>query len=463
MTTTGIPVAADAPSALGAADGLPTPRRYWAAAAIWSAMILTVLDSSIANIALPVIARDFSARPAEAVWIVNAYQLASVVCLLPLASLGEVVGFKRVYLAGLALFTAASLGCALSRSLPALAAARTIQGLGAAAVMSVNPALVRFIYPSGRLGRGIGYNAMIISAGAAVGPSLASGILAVAPWPWLFAINLPVGVVALAMAGANLPMNPLVRRRFDTVAATLNALAFGFVITGVDVLTRSRARLVGALEIAAGALAGAALARREWPKVAPLVPFDLLRGRMFLLSIATSTVGFAAQMLAFVSLPFHFEDTLGRGQVATGLLLTPWPVAVGVAAPLAGRLADRVAPALLVVIGLVAFAAGLAALALAPATAGNWDIAWRMALCGAGFGFFQSPNNRMMLLGAPRERSGAAGGMLATARLTGQTLGAAATASLLHLLGTAGETVALWSAAGIALAGAGVSAARLKS
>lgn len=443
------------------ADGLPVAARRWAVASVALAIGMTVLDSAIANVALPVIARDFGARPSESIWIVNAYQLAIVISLLPLASLGEIIGFRRIYMAGLALFTLASLACALSPSLTALTAARALQGFGAAGVMSVNGGLVRFIWPQRMLGRGIGLNALVISVASALGPTLASGILALGPWPWLFAVNIPVGLAALALASRVLPSNPLSGRRFDVVSATLNALTFGLVITGADVATRTSAKLWGAIELAAGLGFGAVLVRREWTRRRPLVPFDLLRDRLFALSVATSIASFAAQTLAFVSLPFHFENSLHRTQVSTGLLLTPWPAALAILAPTAGWLSDKVSAALLCAVGLLILAAGLTALVLLPAGAGDFDIGWRMALCGIGFGLFQSPNNRLMLTSAPLKRAGAAGGMLGTARLTGQTLGAVLTAILFDLFAVRGETIALEVAAGFALAAAVISLMRL--
>ena len=450
-----------APAAVAAADGLPTPQRHWAMAAIWLAMSMTVLDGAIANVALPTIARDLSAAPADAIWIVNGYQLAIVVSLLPLAALGEIVGFRRIYQAGLLLFTVTSLTCALSHSLLVLAAARTLQGFGAAGVMSVNGALVRYTYSSRMLGRGVGLNALVVAMSAAIGPTIASAILAVAPWPWLFAVNVPIGAASLVIAAFALPSNPISKRPFDLPAAVLNALSFGLLFSGVDVVVRTSAKLIGAAELALGVLAGFLLVRRELHRPFPLVPFDLLRNRVFGLSIATSIASFTAQMLAFVALPFHFEGLLHRSEVETGLLLTPWPVAVAIAAPLAGRLADRLPAALLGGAGLIVFSAGLALLAAMPADVSNLDIIWRMAVCGLGFGFFQSPNNRLMLSTAPRERAGAAGGMLATARLTGQTAGAVIFAILLEFMGGRGERIALAAAAAIALLAAAVGLMRM--
>ena len=441
-------------------DGLPLPRRYWAIAAIALGIAMSVLDSTIVNVALPTIARDFRATAAASIWVINAYQLAILLVLLPFASLGEIIGYRRVSQAGLAIFTIASLGCAFAPNLLALSLARVVQGIGAAGIMSVNGALVRHIYPHARLGQGIGLNAMVVSGSLALGPTVASAILSVGPWPWLFGVNVPIGVAAMAVGWTNLPRNLLSERRFDWLSALFNALAFGLVITSVDVLTRTRAKLAGALELVAGLAVGAVLVRRELVLPRPLVPFDLLRKPLFALSVATSIGSFAAQTLAFVSLPFLFETVMRHDQVMTGFLLTPWPAAVGVMAPIAGWLADRFSTAILCAIGLVLFGLGLVALAVMPLGAAPLDIGWRMALCGVGFGFFQSPNNRMMLGSAPRDRAGAAGGMLGTARLTGQTFGAGLTAIFLHFLGDRGEVAALWAAAGFAAVAAMVSLTR---
>lgn len=441
-------------------DGLPPPQRYWAIAVVALGITMAVLDSAIANVALPTIAKDLNAAPADSIWVVNAYQLVITILMLPLASLGEVIGYRRVYRVGLVVFTFASLGCALSDSLVMLSAARVVQGIGAAAMLSVNSALVRFIYPSRLLGRGIGINAFVVAVSAAVGPTVAAGILSIASWPWLFAVNVPIGVVTL-IAARMLPHTPRSGRRFDMPSALLNALFFGLLIIAIDGVGHGGHALYTAFAFVGAAFAGVALVMRQLPQTSPLLPVDLLRIPMFGLSIATSVCSFAAQMLAYVSIPFYFQDLLGRSDVATGLLMTPWPLATAVLAPIAGRLADRHSAGILGALGLVVFAAGLWLLALLPAAPGDADIVWRMALCGAGFGLFQSPNNRAIITSAPRERSGGASGMLGTARLLGQTIGAALVALMFSLVGGRATVWALGLAAVIALLAAAVSCTRL--
>ena len=441
-------------------DGLKQPQRFWAIVTTAIAIFMTVIDSSIANVALPTIAADLEVDASATVWIVNAYQVAIVLSLLPLASLGDIFGYRRVYLSGLVLFTAASLACALSPSLSMLVLARVAQGIGAAGVMSVNTALVRFIHPAHRLGYGIGISAVVIAVSAAAGPTIASAILAVLPWPFLFAVNVPIGIVAVTLGASVLPVTPRSSHRFDFASTILSALAFGSLIALIDTIGHDGSPLLIAAEFAAAAIAGVLLFRRQLALPLPLLPIDLLRIPIFALSLLTCACSFAAQMLALVSLPFHLH-ALGYSAVAIGLLITPWPLAIALVAPISGRLSDRYPAGLLGLLGLMAFGAGLAALALLPARVAALDIVWRMALAGAGFGLYQSPNNRTMQAAAPRARSGAASGLIAMTRLLGQTIGAALAALLFRRLAGDGAVAAIWLGAGFALLGALVSAIRL--
>lgn len=442
-------------------DGQPVPLRHWAIATVALGIIMAVLDSAIANVALPTIARELHTNAAFSIWVVNGYQLAITISLLPLASLGDVVGYRRVYLAGLALFTVASLACALSHTLALLTVARVLQGFGAAGIMSVNTALIRFIYPQRLLGRGIGVNTVVVAISAAAGPTIASGILSIATWPWLFAVNVPIGIAACIIGTRALPRTPRGSHDFDLVGAALSAAVFGLLIGTIDAGGHGEAERYVAAEFVLALVCGSLLVRRERARSAPLFPVDLLGIPIFALSICTSIFSFAAQMLALVSLPFHLQQDFGYSAVQTGLLITPWPLAIAVAAPIAGRLADRYPAGLLGGAGLVVFAAGLLALGFLPQHAHFSDVAWRMILCGLGFGFFQSPNNRQLIASAPRHRSGGASGMLGTARLLGQTIGAALVALLFGRVANHATSVALFIAAGFATAAAAVSALRL--
>jgi DHA2 family multidrug resistance protein-like MFS transporter len=437
------------------------PRERRALLATLLAVSLGSLDTAIANTALPAIAADLQASPAASIWIVNAYQMAIVATLLPFAALGDLWGPRKVFLGGLAFFTAASLGCALADSLVTLTLARVLQGIGASAIMSVNIALIRLIYPAHRLGRGVGLNALVVGVAFAVGPTVASLVLSVAAWPWLFAINLPLGGLCLAFGLPALPRSEPRRQAFDPAAAVLTALAFAALILALGAATqREDARWLGAA-LLTSLVAGALLLRRQAGHPAPMLPVDLLRRPMFALSAVTSMCAFATQGLTLVSLPFYFEQVLHRDPIETGFLMTPWAVTVAATAPFAGRLSDRHPPGLLGGIGLGVLALGMASLALLPAQPGRLDIVLRLAVCGVGFGFFQSPNLRALMSSAPPERAGGASGVIAMARLLGQATGAALVALCFGLGGALGAVWALWLGAGTATLAAVASTARL--
>ena len=442
-------------------DGLPTPRRYWAYATVALAVTLAVMDGSVANVALPTIAREFGVTPALSIWIVNAYQLAVVASLLPLASLGEIYGYRRIYLGGLVLFTLSSLACALSPSLAALTAARVAQGFGAAGLMSVNLALVRYIFPRAKLAGAIGLNAVFAATAATIGPTFASAVLSVAGWPWLFTVNVPLGLIALAIGSRNLPDSDRATHRFDSVSAVLTAITFVGLITSIDSVAHRVAWPLVAGELAVCIGAGFLAARRQLHLASPLLPIDLLRIPVFALSIATSVCSFAAQMIAFVALPFHMQMVLGVSPAVIGFLIVPWPLSVALFAPISGRLVERYPAGLLGGCGLAMLAAGLVLVAQLPPHPAVADVAWRMALCGSGFGLFQTPNNRTLIGAAPRARSGGASGMLGTARLMGQAIGAALVAVLLSHFARSGTGLALYLAAVFAAVAAVVSTLRI--
>ena len=297
---------------------------------------------------------------------------------------------------------------------------------------------------------------------AAVGPSIAALILSLATWPWLFLVNVPVGLVTVPLFLKVMPASARRWRKFDTVGTVLNAAAMGLIVVGVDGLGGG-ARGVAVGELVAGLGFGALLVWQQSMRPDPMLPLDLLRIPLFALSVCTSMCSYAAQILAYVSLPFLFQTVMHRSEVATGLLVTPWPLLVAFAAPVAGRLSARYPAAILGSIGMAVLCTGLLLLTFMPTAPADWDIAWRMGICGIGFGFYQTPNNLTLMTAGPPERSGAASGMVAVARTVGWSLGTALVALIFGVQGGTGATTCLAVGAGFAAVGAVVSVSRMRA
>ncbi|WP_227307816.1 MFS transporter [Acidisoma cellulosilyticum] len=414
-------IPADMP--LSTQDGLPKSIRLRAMTAVAMAVLLSVLDYTVVNIAMPDIARDVHVTASAAIWVVNAYQLASLIALLPVASLGEKFGHARMCRIGLVTFVGASLLCAASQTLPELAAARAIQGLGGACILGVNAALIRYIYPAKILGRGIALNGLVIALGVALGPSVAAAVLSFASWKWLFLINLPLGAVAMYFAVSALPKTPRTPVKFDALSAVLLALGLGGIVTGGDNFAQGGSAGVGIALLAIGLICMAVLVRLQLSQPHPLLPVDLLARAGFSIAFTTGFLAFVASNFFIISMPFNLTNVLHRGPVETGLVITAWPVAIVVTAPFVGRLADRYPAAFLTSIGMLITGIGFLLLRLLPAHPTDIDIAWRIAVAGCGFSMIQPPNNKAMLTTAPKHRLAGASGMISVSRLLGQTIG----------------------------------------
>jgi DHA2 family multidrug resistance protein-like MFS transporter len=438
-------------------DGLPAPRRYWAAATVLCGISLTVLDATIVNVALPTIGQNFGEPASSMVWVINAYSLTIVMLLLLMSALTERLGFKRLFAFGVVVFMLSSLGCALSTSLWQLNLARVCQGVGAATLMCMFGGMVRNIYPSRHLGRGISLNATVVALVSVLGPSIGALIVSVVSWRWIFAVNVPMSLLLLRGI-RTLPDIPRVKTPIDVLSALLSMAAMAAFIIGVDDLAADFFK--AASLIAAAAILTVILVRRASGQEAPLVPIDLLRIKPLGFAVAASACTFAAQTTAYVALPFYFLDELGREQWQLGMLMAAWPVGTAAIAGLAGRLADRYSAALLSGLGAGAMAIALVWVALLPRGASDTAIMSAMFLAGLGFGFFQTPNNHAMLGSAPRHRSGAVGGVQSTTRVFGQSFGTALVAVAYGLHVGHGATVALLLAAACAVLAVGVNTVR---
>ena len=441
-------------------DGLPVPRRYVAIAAVSFGTALVVIDGAIATVALPTIARDLGVDSSAAVLVVTVYQLVLVMTLLPFSALGDRIGLRRLYQYGQLIFTVATILCFFARSLPFLLVIRAVQALGAAAALSVSSAMLRSIYPARQLGRGMGVSSVTVSASAALAPTLGGLILAVAPWPWVFAAAAPFGVVSLLL-GRALPDPPQRVGSFDVLGAVLCAATFGLIISGLESGVHGDSPVVSTAIVAVGAFIATIFVRRELHEPNPILPVDLLGKPVLALSAIGALTAFVGSMTLLLSVPFRLQHGFGFSPGEVGAIIAPWPLTIMVVAPIAGALSDKVPAGLLGGIGMMLAIVALLFLAFLPAHPSYLDIGWRMALCGGGFGLFLSPNARLIVGSAPADRAAAVGGLISTNRMIGQTLGATLFATLLAFGLGDGRTPALVAAA-LALVAGMCSVARLR-
>ena len=411
--------------------------KYIAIIALQIVLVMTVLDVTLVNVALPVLGEEFKISNSAAVWIITVYQLIITMLLLPVSSVGDLFSYKRTFLIGVVIFTASSALCAASQNFTMIVVARAIQGVGAACVMGVNIALVRLIYPREILGRGMALNAMCIAIATAAGPTIAGAILSVSSWHWLFLINVPLGIVAFIIGLRLLPQNPpsaQPKPRFDRISALENMIVFGLIFYALGSFSRKGDLLVNGILLAAGIVVGIFYVRRQFGHAQPLLPVDLFKNSMYTMSIITSVCSFIAQNVTMIALPFLYLQQYHFTEITTGLLMTPWPLATMIISPIAARYVEHHNPGATAALGMGVFVLGVVLLLICGTEASVWNIVWRMAVCGVGFGMFQTPNNIVMVMATPVNRSGGAGGMQSTARLVGQTLGATIVSSVFALI-----------------------------
>jgi len=412
--------------------GAATPRRSSILAAVMAGAVLGPIDASIVNVVLPTLASAFSASLAAVQWVPMAYLLASGSLVLVFGRLGDLRGHRRVFLAGLLGFVAASLLCAAAPTVGALVAFRALQGVAAAAMMSVPLAILTATFPPAQRGKAIGLFAASISVGLAVGPSLGGFLAATFGWRSAFLVNLPLGLAAWAYARRVLPRVPLRPGRLDLPGA---AAALGALVAFLLFLNRAQVEGLSARTaplILAAAACGAAFVRLERRAAEPMVALPILGNRRVALGASAAVLNFMSQYVVVFLTPFLLSRLLGAGPGRVGLVLTAFPLAVLCVAPFAGALSDRVGSALPATAGALVSAAACAFLAAMPAGAGAGDVAWRLALFGAGTGLFQSPNNSAVMGSAPRAHLGVVGSLLGTARTLGMVLGVAAAGAVLY-------------------------------
>ena len=421
--------------------GRSGPPSKWAVLAICGlGVFMCTLDTSIVNVSLPAIAAYFHQPVGAGVeWVIIAYLVIIAALLLTIGRLSDRIGRKPLWIAGLAIFTAGSALCGAAPSLPMLIGSRVLQGVGAAQLMAVSPAMLTGAFPPEERGRALGYNATIVALGISAGPALGGVITQAASWRWVFYLNVPIGVIAVVASALVLRHEPARERmRFDVPGAIALGVALAALTAALSVgndLGWSEAIVLALFAITIVAIVLFVLQERRHP--APLIDARLFDNRLFTWATISLVISFLAAFAVAFLLPFYFEQLRGFGPAKTGMLLTPFPLVVGVVAPFSGAAADRFGTRWLAAGGMAVMCIGLVLLAGLGRESSTWGVIWPQLVMAVGQGAFQSPNNSAIMGAAPRDRQGVAAGMLATGRTMGQAISVAIAGAVFTTQGAA--------------------------
>jgi EmrB/QacA subfamily drug resistance transporter len=390
---------------------------------------MSTLNASIVNISLPTLANDFDVGISDIEWVVVAFLLATGALLLTFGRLGDIVGYKRVYMAGFIIFTLAGALCGLSQSMAELIGLRVVQGLGAGMIQAIGPAIVTATFSPQERGKALGLNGMSVAVGLALGPTLGGILTGWLSWHWIFFVNLPVGIFGVLWAQRVLPDGggrDSRQRRFDSLGAVLASGALLSLLLALSEGSSWGWESLGTIGLlAAFALLGVAFIITELRVRQPMLDLSLFTIRSFSAGNTSLLIAFAALFAANFLLPFFLERGQGLSDLESGLLLIPLSLAILVVAPLSGALSDRIGTRVPSTTGLVILAVGLLSLTGVNADTSHWSLIWRFALVGTGLGLFNSPNQSSIMGSVPRPRLGNASGMISQMRYAGQALGIA--------------------------------------
>lgn len=422
------------------------PSARWALAGLALSMLLSSLGTSSANVGLPTMAQAFGATFQDVQWIVLAYLLVITTLIVSVGRLGDIVGRRRLLLAGLGLFTAASVLCGLAPSLWLLIAARAAQGIGAAVMMALTMALVGETVPKAQTGRAMGLLGAMSAVGTALGPSLGGVLIAGLGWRSIFLVNLPLGLLAVYFAHRHLPMDPrdrqMERPAFDKLGTLLLAstlAAYALAMT----LGRGNFGALNLVLLVAAVVGLALFLRAERAAASPLVRLAMLRDPVLSAGLATSALVSTVMMVTLVVGPFYLSHALGLGPALVGLVMTVGPLVVALAGVPAGRLADRFGAGPVTVAGLIGIAAGSFLLAALPTAFGVPGYVAPLVMLTAGYSLFQTANNTAVMADVPADRRGVVSGMLNLSRNLGLVTGASVMGALFAgAAGTADMTMA---------------------
>jgi len=411
--------------------------RYIILAAIMLGGIMGPIDASIVNVTLPTIAQYFGVGLSAAQWVPTIYLLIISSLLLFYGRLGDLFGYKKIYLAGLAGFTVASALCGLAYFLPGigwLVGFRAVQGLMAGMMMAVPYAMITATFPPTERGKALGINAIGISAGLAIGPSLGGLINSAFSWPFVFVINIPIGIACFFWARTILPEFKAQRGKIDFGGAVVSFIALSSFLLFVNDAQHSGLNKGNAVLLMVAAAAAFAFLRIEKKADPPMLNLGIFRNAAFSFANISSLLNFMSQYILVFLTPFFLQRLLHNTPRQVGLTMTAFPLAIMAVAPFSGSLSDRIGTRALACLGATVGATGLFLMSRLPYPASTADVVWRLAIFGLGTGIFQSPNNSRAMGSAPKSQLGVASGILATTRNVGMVFGIATAGAVLYAL-----------------------------
>jgi EmrB/QacA subfamily drug resistance transporter len=402
-----------------------TSRKWWILFGVGLGVLMSTLDATIVNIALPTLVQDLNASFGTVQWVVLSYLLVLTSLTLGVARLGDMYGKKRVYLPGLVIFVFGSALCGFAPNVGWLIGFRALQGLGGVMVAALGAAIVTEVFPGSERGRAIGIIGSLVSVGVALGPSLGGVLIEWADWHWIFLVNVPIGIIAVAIVLRFVPNDTPERsgQRFDIIGAVVLAATLGSYALGMT-LIENNGFSVPVISLLVGALVGLAVFLLLQMRLAqPMIRLDMFRNILFSMNLLMGTLVFIAISANLLILPFYLEQVKGFSTAETGLLLAVVPIATAVVAPISGSMADRHGPRPVSVVGLVLISIGYVLLSLLRVDTSVPIYLLSIAPVSVGLGVFQSPNNSAVLGSVSRERLGVASGLLTLSRTLGQTTG----------------------------------------
>ncbi len=410
-----------------AAGPEPASSSRGAMASLCLSMLMPSLDTSIANAGLPTFALAFGASFQHVQWVVLAYLLAITTLIVSAGRLGDLVGRRRLLLAGIGLFTVASLACGIAPTLWLLVAARAAQGLGAAIMLALTVALVGQTVPKAGIGRAMGLLGTMSAIGTTLGPSLGGALIAGPGWRWIFLVNVPLGLLNLALACRKLPVDrPRARTQgagFDTLGTVLLAatlMAYTLAVT----IGQAGFGPLNATLLFAGVLCGGFFVRAQASAVSPLVRLTIFRDAALRASLAMSLLVSTVMMATLVVGPFYLSRALGLEPARVGLVLSIGPLIAAMSGMPAGRAVDRLGAQSMTLVGLVGIAAGCFALSVIPSIWGTAGYLAPIVVITASYALFQVANNTAFMTDMRPDQRGVMSGMLSLSRNLGLITGA---------------------------------------